>query len=175
MSLKVWLHGVLRLWLDEPAIYKENIGVGDHPTCCECSLCNTLRSTLRRHFHLQIVWWKLWNSIQISLTFVPGDWIDNMPLLVQVVAWHQTGDRYCHYCICPSVRPYVCLFVCPAMSGKVWEWIYNFIQHFMMDVITYLMGLKLIHVSERSPTYPEGWGMPMGCLLWPFVRILIML
>ena len=31
--------------------------------------------------------------IQISLKFVPKGPNDNMPALVQVMAWHQTGDK----------------------------------------------------------------------------------
>ena len=32
-------------------------------------------------------------SIRISLKFVPKSAIDNKPALVQVMAWHRTGDR----------------------------------------------------------------------------------
>ena len=32
-------------------------------------------------------------SIQISLKFVPKDVIDNKSAFVQVMAWHQTGDK----------------------------------------------------------------------------------
>ena len=32
-------------------------------------------------------------SIQISLKFVPNGPIDNKSALVQVMAWHRTGDR----------------------------------------------------------------------------------
>ena len=37
---------------------------------------------------------------------------------------------------------------------EVWEWISNFIPHFIMDVISYLfmLGLKLIHYSKRGPS-----------------------
>ena len=31
--------------------------------------------------------------IKISLMFVPGGPIDNMTALVQIMAWHQTGDK----------------------------------------------------------------------------------
>ena len=31
--------------------------------------------------------------IQISVKFVPRSPIDNKPALVQVMAWHQTGDK----------------------------------------------------------------------------------
>ena len=32
-------------------------------------------------------------TIQISLKFVPKSPIDNKPALVQVMAWHRTGDK----------------------------------------------------------------------------------
>ena len=34
--------------------------------------------------------------IQISLKFVPRSQIDNKAALVQVMAWHQTGDKSLH-------------------------------------------------------------------------------
>ena len=34
--------------------------------------------------------------IQISLKFFPKSPIDNKPALVQVMAWHQTGDKPLH-------------------------------------------------------------------------------
>ena len=35
----------------------------------------------------------VWSSIKISLKFVPRGPIDNIPALVQIMAWHLTGDR----------------------------------------------------------------------------------
>ena len=35
----------------------------------------------------------LWISIQISLKFVPKGPINNIPALVQVMAWHRSGDK----------------------------------------------------------------------------------
>ena len=36
---------------------------------------------------------------------------------------------------------------------EVWEWISNFIPHFVMNVIT-MLGLKLIHISKMRPRCP---------------------
>ena len=33
---------------------------------------------------------------------------------------------------------------------EVWEWINNFIQHFIMDVITYPWDEKLSHIIKRG-------------------------
>ena len=35
----------------------------------------------------------LWISIKISLKFVPKDPINNIPALVQIMAWRRTGDK----------------------------------------------------------------------------------
>ena len=47
----------------------------------------------------------------------------------------------------------------PKFNGctvKVWEWISNFIPHFVMDAICLpVLGLKLNHVSKRDPWYDE--------------------
>ena len=58
-------------------------------------------------------------------------------------------------------------YLFPNFNGgtvEVWEWISNSIPHITMDVITYpLMGLKLIHVSERGywnlscDNLPKSW------------------
>ena len=43
-------------------------------------------------------------SIQISLKFVPMSPIDNKPALVQIMAWHRTGDK-------PLPEPMMALFI----------------------------------------------------------------
>ena len=35
---------------------------------------------------------KVWILLKISLKFVPSVWINNIPALVQIMAWHQIGD-----------------------------------------------------------------------------------
>ena len=35
----------------------------------------------------------VWISINISLKIVPKDQINNIPALVQIMAWHQPGDK----------------------------------------------------------------------------------
>ena len=35
----------------------------------------------------------LWISIKISLKFVPKGWINNIPALVQIMAWRQLGVK----------------------------------------------------------------------------------
>ena len=34
---------------------------------------------------------------------------------------------------------------------EVWEWINNSIPHFIMGEVTFMLGLKLIHISKKGP------------------------
>ena len=47
----------------------------------------------RRHFQMDFLEWKLWISINISLKFVPSGPINNIPTLVQVMAWCRPGNK----------------------------------------------------------------------------------
>ena len=35
----------------------------------------------------------VWTSLKISLKFVPNIWINNIPALVQIMAWRRPGDK----------------------------------------------------------------------------------
>ena len=73
--------------------------------CHECGggklvvFINTLRPRQDgRHFPDDILKWiflneNLWISIEISLKFVPKDPINNIPALVQIMAWRRSGDK----------------------------------------------------------------------------------
>ena len=60
---------------------------------------NTLRPRQNgRHFPIDIFKWiflneNVWISINISLKFVPKGTINNIPTLVQVMAWRRPGDK----------------------------------------------------------------------------------
>ena len=60
---------------------------------------NTLRPRQNgRHFPINIFKWiflneNVWISINISLKFVPKGPINNIPILVQVMAWRRPGDK----------------------------------------------------------------------------------
>ena len=46
-----------------------------------------------RHFQMYFLEWKHINFITISLKFVPKGPIDNIPALVQIMAWRRPGDK----------------------------------------------------------------------------------
>ena len=70
-----------------------------HILWCPIHILNTLRPRQNsRHFPDDIFKWiflneNVWISINISLKFVPRGPINNIPTLVQVMAWHRPGDK----------------------------------------------------------------------------------
>ena len=64
-----------------------------------CQSCNTLRPRQNgRHFPDNIFKCiflneSIWIAIEISLKFVPKGPINNIPALVQIMAWHRPGDK----------------------------------------------------------------------------------
>ena len=47
----------------------------------------------RRHFEMDFLDENIWILIKISLKFVPKGPINNIPTLVQIMAWCRPGDK----------------------------------------------------------------------------------
>ena len=62
---------------------------------CSIHTFNTLRPRQngrpisRRHFQMHFLEWNVWILIKISLKFIPKHPINNIPALVQIMAWYQ--------------------------------------------------------------------------------------
>ena len=54
---------------------------------------HTLTPFSRRHFQMHFFNENVWISIKISLKFVPKVQINNIPALVQIMAWCRPGDK----------------------------------------------------------------------------------
>ena len=67
--------------------------------CMVLSVCQSVLKTLRPrqngcHFPEGIFLnWNVWILIKISLEFIPKGPINNIPALVQIMAWHWIGDQ----------------------------------------------------------------------------------
>ena len=64
------------------------------------SINNIYQGTNKTGHHLaddifKCIFWNenVWISIKISLNFVPKGPINNIPALVQIMAWHRPGDK----------------------------------------------------------------------------------
>ena len=51
----------------------------------------------------------VWISIKISLKFVPKGPIDNIPALVEIMAWHRPGDKPLSELIMISLLMHICV------------------------------------------------------------------
>ena len=70
--------------------------------CIDIAVClslNTLGSTQNGRYFPEDIFKciflnkNVWASIKMSLKFVPEDPINNVPALVQTMAWHRSGDK----------------------------------------------------------------------------------
>ena len=50
-----------------------------------------------------------WIAINISLSFVPKGPIDNIPALVQIMAWHRSGDKPLSEPMMVSLPTHICI------------------------------------------------------------------
>ena len=95
----------------------------------------------------------VWISITISLKFVPKVRINNIPALVQIMAWRRLGDKPLSETMMVTLLMHICVtrpqwvklwdeitYPFPntySCTIEVWESVSNSILHFIIDVITY--------------------------------------
>ena len=74
-----------------------------------------------RHFQTHFLDKNVRTAIKITMKFVPKGPLDNESALVQVMAWHRTGDN-------PLPEPMLTQFTDPYMrhSGEMSEWVIKF-------------------------------------------------
>ena len=53
--------------------------------------------------------WNVWVSIEISLKFVPKGQINNIPALVQIMAWRRPGDKLLSEPMMVSLLTHICV------------------------------------------------------------------
>ena len=76
---------------------------------------NTLRPRLNGHLFADDIFKciffieNVWISIKISLKFVPKGPINNIPALVQIMAWRRPGDKTLSEPMMVSLRTYICV------------------------------------------------------------------
>ena len=81
----------------------------------DCLTLNTLRPRQDvRHFQDDILKWiflneNLWISIKISLKFVPRGPVNNIPTLVQIMAWRRPGNKPLSEPMMDSLPTHICI------------------------------------------------------------------
>ena len=95
---------------------------------------NTLRPRRNgRHYPDDIFKWiflneNVWISIKISLKFVPKVSINNIPALVQIMAWRRSGDKPLSEPMMDSLLTHICVTrpqwvntLRPSKKGTIWQ------------------------------------------------------
>ena len=155
------------------------------------SCLNTLRPTQNvRHFPddtLKCIFLNenIWLSIKISLNFILQGTINNIPALVQIMAWRLPGDK-------PLFKPMMVILLTPICITRP-QWVkhitslmkavssdfppqFGFLFRFDAKIINFLHSIIcFIHYWGRifgDYWYHQGW--PVDCLNWcpPFVSYL---
>ena len=104
-------------WKDDILYWKWNElqQVYNLTTSLEKTWFNTLRPSHNcRHFADDIFKCIFLNEnvgvlLKISLKFVPKVWIDNIPALVQMMAWHRPGDKPLSEPMLVSLLTHICI------------------------------------------------------------------
>ena len=129
-----------------------------------CHRVNTLRPRQNgRHFADDIYKWiflneNVWIPIKISLKFVPRGPINNIPALVQIMAWRRSGDKPLSEPIMVGLTTHICVtrpqWVNPLASGRFkWSWISTFHGKFRDCRQRYLLWNGL----QMNITGPHWW------------------
>ena len=111
-------------------------------------------------------------SIRISLKFIPKGPIDNTSALVQVKAWHRTGDKPLPEPMLPSSLMHICgsRGKCVSKTGPSWlrrptgipisKWILNNIIaiKIITCIMMFIMNTKTIgSLRYRAELDVQGW------------------
>ena len=94
-------------------------------------IINTLRPRQNgRHFPDDIFKWislneNVWNSINISLKFVPRGAINNIPTMVQVMAWRRSGDKPLSEPMMVRLPTHICVTRPQWVKSHGFQWTWN--------------------------------------------------
>ena len=124
--------------------------------CIGCCLINTFRPRQNgRHFVdgiLKCIFVKenAWMSINISLKFVPKGPINNIPVLVQVMAWRRPGDNPLSESRMVSLLTHICLTRPQWVNGYFnWQIFLGPVSRRLMtsqfkDIVTHTQNMKTV-------------------------------
>ena len=85
--------------------------------CSGCSYFTPMRPRQNDHhfaddiFKCTFLYETIWISIKISLTTVPNGPINNIPTLVQIMAWRRSGDKPLSEPVMESLLTHKCIFI----------------------------------------------------------------
>ena len=100
-------------------------------------------------------------SIKISLKFVPRDPIDNIPILIQIMAWRRPGDKPLPETMLVSLLKYICIthrqWVTPKMHSYHW-----YPSHGVSIIVIIWRKLTELHVQRDALYHETGLNNPIA-------------
>ena len=103
----------------------------------------------------------VWISIKISLKFVPIGQINNVPALVQKMAWRRPGDKPLSEPMMASLPTHICV---TRLQWVNLTWKYYTRRCFTMML---LMKFKLSETNEAVGVSTDYMGLNFTCLWFP--------
>ena len=105
----------------------------------------------RRHFQLHFLEWNVWIPIKISLKFVPKGPINNIPALVQIMAWCRPGDEPLSELMMVSLLTHICVtrpqcvnYYPLAINWNAWQvWC-------SLQAVKFKPELDYLHISNQE-------------------------
>ena len=114
----------------------------------------------------------VWISIKISLNFVPKVPINNIPALVQIMAWRRSGDKPLSESMVDSLLTHICVtrpqWVKPDNSS-ISLWNSSNIFQKNLTPQKYLIYSFIYPVRDQAHTQNDPWKVSIRLLLWKFM------
>ena len=101
----------------------------------------------------------VWISIKISLKFVPKGPINNFPALVQIMAWHRSGDKPLSEQMMVNFPTHICV------TRPQWvNWMYLYVNLFVHYSILDVVVCGLVYGNAGSPRDSFVVTRPLLCV-----------
>ena len=99
----------------------------------------------------------VWISHKISLKFVPEIRIDNVPALVQMIAWHQPGDKPLPEPMMVSLLMHICVTQ-PQWVKGLWLWRQSPNQTISLDMNNWNICPSAWSMADYFAGSKTSWG-----------------
>ena len=91
-------------------------------------------------------------SIKISLSSLPKGSVNNIPVLVQIMAWHQSDDKSLSESMLVSLLMHICVTRSQWVNMMVLMWLCVFVM-----ILTHWGRDKMVTISQTTLSNPFSW------------------
>ena len=97
----------------------------------------------------------VWISIEIPLKFVPKGPINNIPALVQIIAWRWPGDKALSEPMMVRLPTHICVSRPQWVKGNIFGFFHIHVANFSFPIFEYewyVGSVKSINLHKKEPT-----------------------